>query len=75
MIEPLSPRQREALSLMAKGLNNAEIARAMVIEPRTLEGHISEIYQRLGVRGRGCGNGAARVRVVLWWLEQEKADE
>lgn len=75
MIEPLSPRQREVLALIAQGYSNTEVARALVVEQRTVETHISDIYQRLGINARERGSGAARVLAVLWWLGQEKADE
>jgi DNA-binding NarL/FixJ family response regulator len=40
----LTPREREALTLMAEGRTNAAIARAMVVTPGAVEKHISNIF-------------------------------
>ena len=50
----LSPREREVVGLLARGRSNAEIAEALVISLRTVERHISTIYEKLGARGRGA---------------------
>jgi DNA-binding NarL/FixJ family response regulator len=43
----LTPREREALSLMAEGRTNAAIARAMVVTSGAVEKHISNIFTKL----------------------------
>jgi len=48
----LTPREREVMQCVAEGLSNAEIARALVIEPSTVRKHLEHIYDRLGVRRR-----------------------
>lgn len=48
----LSVRELEILRLTAKGLHNKEIARAMSISVRTVEGHLSHILTKLGVTSR-----------------------
>lgn len=51
-IAALSPREREVLQLIARGLNNREIAQTLYISERTVKNHISNILSRLGVRDR-----------------------
>jgi DNA-binding CsgD family transcriptional regulator len=48
----LTDRQLEILRLIATGLSNAEIARRLVVSPRTVDHHVSAVLQKLGVRTR-----------------------
>lgn len=48
----LSPRQREVLSLMLKGLPNKLIARQLEISENTTKIHVSAVMQALGVSNR-----------------------
>ena len=48
----LTDRQLEILRLIAAGLSNAEIARRLVVTPRTVDHHVSAVLQKLGVRTR-----------------------
>jgi DNA-binding NarL/FixJ family response regulator len=48
----LSGRETEVVRLVAQGLSNAEIARHLVISPRTVTTHLQHVYARLGVRSR-----------------------
>jgi DNA-binding CsgD family transcriptional regulator len=50
----LSPRELEVVSLIAQGRSNAEIAATLVISLRTVERHVSTIYEKLGAHGRGA---------------------
>jgi LuxR family maltose regulon positive regulatory protein len=52
LIEPLTPRELEVLSLIAGGLRNQEIADQLVISLATVKRHISNIYGKLGVSHR-----------------------
>lgn len=49
----LTQREREVLDLMAAGLNNATIARRLVVSPKTVRNHISAIFAKLQVSERG----------------------
>jgi DNA-binding CsgD family transcriptional regulator/tetratricopeptide (TPR) repeat protein len=48
----LTDRQLEILRLVATGLSNAEIARRLVVSPRTVDHHVSAILAKIGVRTR-----------------------
>jgi DNA-binding NarL/FixJ family response regulator len=48
----LSVREREVLGLLAGGLSNAEIARALFISPITVRNHVSSIFATLQVTNR-----------------------
>ena len=44
----LTPREVEVLILLARGLSNKEIARQLVISPKTAGNHIEHIYSKIG---------------------------
>lgn len=52
LIDPLSERELEILSLIANGLKNKEIAEQMVISLNTVLYHTKNIYNKLGVNKR-----------------------
>jgi len=49
---PLSPREHEVVALIADGLSNREIAERLMLSVRTVERHIENVYNRLGIRGK-----------------------
>ncbi len=48
----LTPREREVLSLVARGQTNDEIAAALGLRPKTVRNHVSNVLDKLGVAGR-----------------------
>ncbi len=48
----LTEREREVLKLMVKGMNNPDIADALVISRSTVKFHVSSILSKLGVASR-----------------------
>ena len=48
----MTRRERQVADLLAKGLSNREIAAALVISPRTVEGHADHILSKLGLSNR-----------------------
>lgn len=48
----LSPRELEVLQLVARGLDNSEIAAELGISPRTAKNHVSSILAKLDVPNR-----------------------
>ncbi len=48
----LSPREREVIELIVKGLSNREISKSLFISENTVQRHLSNIFEKVGVRGR-----------------------
>ena len=48
----LTAREVEVLHLVAQGLTDAQIAKQLVISPRTVNSHLTSIYNKLGVDSR-----------------------
>ena len=60
-VSGLTPREREVLELLVRGLSNTEICRSLVITDATAKTHVARILQKLGVRDR--------VQVVIYAYE------
>jgi LuxR family maltose regulon positive regulatory protein len=60
LIEPLTEREIEVLTLIAEGLSNPEIAEKLVLSVGTVKTHVKHIYGKLGVDDRVKAAGMAR---------------
>jgi DNA-binding NarL/FixJ family response regulator len=48
----LTEREREILDLVARGRSNAEITAELVLSPKTVRNHVSNVFAKLQVRDR-----------------------
>ncbi len=65
MVEPLSHREIEVLSLIVAGHSNKEIAQKLYLSPGTIKVHAHNIYSKLGVNGRTQAVAKARDLGIL----------
>jgi non-specific serine/threonine protein kinase len=65
----LTPREREVLTLLARGLSDKEIADGLFISPRTAMTHVGNILAKLGVNKRTLAASVAVRRGLVPPLE------
>ncbi len=62
MVEDLTQREIELLSLVEKGFSNAAIAETLKISPNTVKYHLKNIFQKMGAQNR-----AEAVAIAIRW--------
>jgi ATP/maltotriose-dependent transcriptional regulator MalT len=65
LVEPLSERELEVLTLLASGRSNKEIARDLFVAVGTVKTHTNNIYRKLGTKNRAEALARARSLKLL----------
>jgi DNA-binding NarL/FixJ family response regulator len=58
----LSPRERDVFLLIAKGLNNKQIARELGLSVHTTKHHVSRLFDRIDV--------VSRLQAAIWYTQE-----
>lgn len=64
LLDQLTPRERQVMALLPRGMTNAELAQSLGIAPGTVKIHIERILRKLHLRDRA----QAAARAVEWKL-------
>ncbi len=65
--EALTPAEARVAELATDGTTNQEIARALFVTEKTVEGHLARVYRKLGIRSRAL--------LSAWRLDDPDGDE
>ncbi len=63
--DALTPSERRVAQLAADGLSNREVAQSLFVTVRTVEGHLTQAYSKLGIGSREQLAGALAARGAL----------
>ena len=67
----LTPRETEVLGLVAEGLSNGAIASRLFVTERTVEAHVKQVFQKLGLAVKPDSH--RRVLAVLAYLRRDSS--
>lgn len=72
-LNKFTPQEKKVFELLSKGLSNKEIQKELVIEKTTLNYHLVQIYQKLGLGSQSGvrGDSSIRVKAALMYLEDK----
>lgn len=62
-LQRISPAESRVLRLLLQGANNRTIAAQLQLSPRTVESHVSAMFEKTGCRNRS--------QLLLWGLRQQ----
>jgi len=65
-LKDLTPQELRVLELMTKGYTNANIGEVLVVQERTVENYVSNVFAKLHLKDK---SQQARVQAVLLFLE------
>ena len=51
-VDALTASERRVAEMAADGLTNREVAQALFLSEKTVEGHLGQVYRKLGIRTR-----------------------
>jgi DNA-binding NarL/FixJ family response regulator len=71
-LDALTDRERDVLALMAEGRSNAAIERLLFMAPKTVEGHVRSIFQKLDLVPEQENH--RRVLAVLTYLRSDRPE-
>jgi DNA-binding NarL/FixJ family response regulator len=71
VVEPLTDRELEVLSLAARGYTNKAIGKQLGISDRTVQGHLAHIFDKMNATSR---TEAVMRAVSLGWVSQSSTD-
>lgn len=65
----LTPRETQVLTLLARGLQIKQVARALGISGKTADNHVQHVYAKIGVSTRAAAAVFAMEHGLLQWGE------
>jgi DNA-binding NarL/FixJ family response regulator len=72
-LDVLTDRERDVLTMMAEGRTNPAIARSLFMSAKTVENHVRQIFQKLGLEP--SPDDHRRVLAVLMLLRTDRGPD